>query len=173
MLFFERTPSRGVGTGSTLTALLIVLLAVLWGAVFLPTILRSRHSSSPITSVGTFRRGMNALGPGRSSGRWIVMPTTPGDHLAARKRSIYRRRQIFTAMLFAAAMTLLLAIVPDLRWMLKVHMGVDALLVAYVFILLRLKQQKRAEKPIVRREREPMPVDDEAEDEPYLRAGQL
>lgn len=74
-------------------------------------------------------------------------------------------------MLFAAAMTLLLAIVPDLRWMLRVHLGVDALLLAYVFILLRIKRQKLAEKPLVRRERDPMPLEDE--EEPYLRVGQL
>jgi Ca2+/Na+ antiporter len=171
VLFCQCLPSRGEGTGSTLTALLIVLLAVLWGAVFLPTILRSRHSSSPITSVGTFRRGMSALGPGRS-GRWIVTPTTPEDHLAARRRSVYRRRQVFTAMLFAAAMTLLLAIVPDLRWMLKVHLGVDALLLAYVVILLRIKSRKSVEKPIVHRH-QPEPMPEEDEEEPYLRVGQL
>jgi ABC-type uncharacterized transport system permease subunit len=105
------------------------------------------------------------------------MPTTPEDHMAARKRGIYRRRQIFTALLFAAGVSLLLAIVPDLRWMLKVNLVADGILLVYVAALLQIKRHKRVERRLATPQREALPerelLPEEDEEEPYLRAGQL
>lgn len=129
-----------LSTGSDLTALLIVLLIVLWGAVFLPAILRARQETSPTASVGTFRRGMSALGSGGSAGRWIVMPPRPVDPEARRRQVMARRRQLFMALLVAAGTTLVLGILPELRWMLYAHLVVDLLLSVYVVFLLRVKQ---------------------------------
>jgi hypothetical protein len=174
VLFCAQLPKRGAGTGSVLTALLIVLLAVLWGAVFLPTILRARQTSSPISSVGTFRRGMKALGANKTSGRWIVMPPRPADDIAMRKRAIYRRRQVFTALLFAASVSLLLGLVPDLRWMLQVHLAIDAMLLAYVGILLRIKRRIVQSRPVISAPPAESFLEEEEEEEPeYLRAGQF
>ena len=67
-----------------MTLVLIVLLVLLWGAVIVPTLLRVRQS--PSSSVGAFRRNMQALGSrsaGRplrrssgsgTAGRWILGP---------------------------------------------------------------------------------------------------
>jgi hypothetical protein len=79
------------------TLVLIVLLVLLWGAVIVPTILRVRQS--PASSVGAFRKNMQALGarsatrPLRrpsgggagTAGRWILGP--PPRQSSARYRS--------------------------------------------------------------------------------------
>jgi hypothetical protein len=124
--------------------------------------------------VGTFRRGMKALGANKTSGRWIVMPPRPADDIAMRKRAIYRRRQVFTALLFAASVSLLLGLVPDLRWMLRVHLAIDVMLLAYVGILLRIKRRMAQSRPGVSAPPAESFLDEEEEEETqYLRAGQF
>ena len=53
-----------------------------------------------------------------------------------------RRRQLFTALLVAAGTTLVLGILPELRWMLYAHLVVDVLLALYVAFLLRVKNSR-------------------------------
>jgi hypothetical protein len=79
------------------TLVLIVLLVLLWGAVIVPTLLRVRQS--PASSVGAFRKNMQALGARSSTrplrrpsgagagaaGRWILVP--PPRQSSARYRS--------------------------------------------------------------------------------------
>jgi hypothetical protein len=79
------------------TLLLIVLLVLLWGAVIVPALLRVRQS--PASSVGAFRKNMQALGARSSTrplrrpsgasagtaGRWILGP--PPRQSSARYRS--------------------------------------------------------------------------------------
>jgi hypothetical protein len=102
------------------------------------------------------------------------MPPRPADDVAMRKRSIYRRRQVFTALLFAASVSLLLTLVPDLRWMLRVHLLIDAMLLAYVGILIRIKRRMVQARPMVSAPPEESFVDEEIEEESeYLRAGQF
>jgi len=54
-----------------------------------------------------------------------------------RSRTLRRRRDVFTALLGAAAVTLVLGLVPAFRVLLLVHLAVDALLVGYVALLIR------------------------------------
>lgn len=84
-----------------MTLLLIVLLVLLWGAVIVPTLLRTRQS--PASSVGTFRKHIQALGertPGHGAsrrtvtksgainpGRWIIAPPQSVSASASRRRS--------------------------------------------------------------------------------------
>jgi type III secretory pathway component EscV len=56
---------------------------------------------------------------------------------AARSRTLRRRRDVFTALLGAAAVSLVLGLVPAFRVLLLVHLAVDVLLVAYVALLIR------------------------------------
>ena len=64
-----------------MTLLLIVLLVLLWGAVIVPTLLRVRQS--PASSVGAFRKNMQALGA-RSSTRPLRRPSGAGAGTAGR-----------------------------------------------------------------------------------------
>lgn len=149
-----------------MTLLLVLLLAVLWGAVFLPAILRARLDSSPIVSVGMFRRGMRALSGSHLSGqggRWVLMPRTPEDGELPRKRALMRRRRMFAALLAGSLVTLVLGIFPGLHGLLKLHVALDCTLAGYVLYLVQTKPQRAEGKPA-----RPQVLDEERE---YLRAG--
>lgn len=133
----------GPSTGRLLTSLVILLLVVLWGAVFLPAILRARQDTSPIATVGSFRRGMRALSGGRTtSGRWVLVPKTPRDAFEKNQRAVLQRRRVFEGLVVASAATLLLGLFPILRFLLVLHLIVDVVLASFVLLLRRLKGSK-------------------------------
>jgi hypothetical protein len=176
-----------------MTLLVFVLLAVLWGAVFIPAIVRARLDSSPIATVGMFRRGMNALsasGPRVfSGGRWILIPPTTEQLVQARKQALARHRQHLAWLLLAAATTLLLGVLPGLHVLLKVHVLVDLAFVGYLVFLVQTKQRRLEQAretattsiPARRPERiidlsddlpaEPLRVFEEDDEPRYLKAG--
>lgn len=158
---FSRSPISGVSSlGTVLTLLLVVMLAGLWGAVFVPALLRARQTTSPILSVSSFRRGMRVLGQG-SSGRWIVQPTTNEDLQLARTRTILKRRRVFTFLIGCAGVTLVIGLWPGARWILTLHLLIDLALGAYVSFLVK-------NKPPVRESQRAEPYEPE-----YLQAGQF
>jgi hypothetical protein len=133
---------------------LIVILALVWAAVLLPSMFRAKLEASPIDGVRSFERSMGILANTRNRraerpGRWIMVPrsdvTAP---VRRRSRVIRRRRQMFERLLALAGVTLVAGFVPQLRWMWFVHLAVDGLLGMYVTRLLRYKrdEQERAEK---------------------------
>lgn len=142
-------------------SLLVVLLIVLWVAVFLPSRLRARFESSPISSVGTFRRGMRALSSGditSRQGRWVVMPRSREDEITLRQRMRERQRRILVVLIWTAIGTGLIGILPWSRNVLWFHAVVDVLLAAYVGVLLWLKNSStssEAAAPVVYEEAEP------------------
>lgn len=141
-----------------LTSLVILLLVVLWGAVFLPAILRAKQDTSPIASVGSFRRGMRALSAGRSTpGRWVLVPKTPRDALDRNREMIYRRRRVLVALLVGSAATGVIGLLPPLHVLLAAHLGFDLVIAGYVVFLRMLKDTKRPKHAVRRRE----PGDDE------------
>lgn len=93
------------------------------------------------------------------------MPKRPQDDLDTHRRMIFRRRQLFTAMVFAAVGSLALGLIPDLRWLLFVHLGIDVSLALFVWWLVRQKNIAPALEQVV-------PVEEPAE-EMYLKAGEL
>jgi len=123
-----------------------VLLAVLWGAVFIPAIVRARLDSSPIATVGMFRRGMNALsasGPRVfSGGRWVLVPPTAEQLVLARKQALARHRQYLAWLLLAAGTTLLLGLLPGLHVLLGVHVALDVAFLAYLVFLVQTKERR-------------------------------
>ncbi len=125
-----------------LTLLLVSLLTVLWGAVFVPALFRARKHTSPFASVGSFQKGMNALGAsqGVSSGRWIVMPPRPQDEVVTRRRAIERRRRIFMTLLLACALTLVASLFPAARFLIWVQVMLDVALLAFVVALIQIKR---------------------------------
>lgn len=77
-----------------------------------------------------------------------------------------QRRRVFVGLVATAASTLLLGLLPPLRLLLEVHVGVNAVLAGYVWYLLVTKPRPRARRePVTYRP----PV--EREDRPYLRVG--
>jgi hypothetical protein len=133
---------------------LIVLLALVWAAVLLPSMFRAKLEASPIDGVRSFERSMGILASTRNRraerpGRWIMVPRSDVTQpVRRRSRVIRRRRQLFERLLLAAGVTLAAGFVPQLRWMWFVHLAVDGALGIYVTRLLRYKreEQERAEK---------------------------
>jgi len=157
-----------------LTVLLVLMLAALWGAVFLPAYLRAKQHSSPIVTVGSFRRGMRALSQGRhpNAGRWVVMPRPPVDERLAHESSIARRRRMFIALLLTVVVSLpvgLLSGVPALFW---ISISSTVALIAYIALLLREKEARAwARSDFEASVTEEML--EELDDEKYVSAGQL
>jgi len=121
--------------------LFVAALGILWVAFMLPG---DRRRHSPEASIEGFERDMEVLAETESPrGRWIVVPkkATPflGSHKRRMARARERRRRIFVFLLESIGITLLIGAVPPLRpvWMLTAVLV--GLLVAYVFLLLSLK----------------------------------
>jgi hypothetical protein len=150
-----------------LGTVLIVLLALVWAIVLLPSLFKSRAKSSPINGVRSFERAMGVLSGARSgrskdqpTGRWIMVPrsdvTAP---VRRRARVIRRRRRNFLRTLAVVAGTLGLSFVPGLRWMLAVHAAADLSLAFYIWRLRRWKVgeelRRSADEPVLMPEPEP------------------
>lgn len=122
-----------------MTLFLVLLLAIVWGAVFVPAYFRSRKDLSPIASVGRFRRGMRALGGSyaAASGRWVVMPPAPRQ--TRLDASLHRRRRVFVSLLLSAAATLIFGVLPGLHPLLWWHLAFDAALCGFVVYLVKKK----------------------------------
>lgn len=76
-------------------------------------------------------------------GRRVIMPDRGEPFLGttgrARARAVARRRRVFTVMLETLGLTFLIGLVPPLRAMWFVSAVLAALLVVYVWMLLRLR----------------------------------
>jgi Flp pilus assembly protein TadB len=125
--------------------LLLAGLGIMWLAFLLPTG-RRRHSEK--TSVEDFERRMELLAQTEAQegpGRWIVTPRKGarfvGPEERRRARARERRRRVFVFLLESIGLTFLIGAVPPLRafW---IGTGVLlALLVAYVWLLVTIKQR--------------------------------
>jgi hypothetical protein len=142
--------------------LVLIILAVVWAAVLLPPFLQNRSESRPADSISTFRSQLSVL-ERRSVGTSQGLREAPRsvrplagapvgaapvrrasvDHARlARMAAKKRRRDILVTLLAAAGITLVGSILSP--QVLVLHLVVDALLAAYVFLLVR--QRKLAEQ---------------------------
>ena len=100
---------------------------------------RSRSYASrgpaPVTSLTARRAQASTQRPASRSPRAVGASRVGVS--AARSRTLRRRRDVFTALLGAAGVSLVLGLFPAFRVLLLVHLAVDALLVAYVAVLIR------------------------------------
>jgi hypothetical protein len=137
--------------GLVLSWLLLAVLGMIWAAFLFPP-----RRRSPTSSVEEFERKMSLLAETNkdSPGRWVLMPRRgqrflgPQDRSRARARR--RRRQLFTVLLEACALTLLIGLFPPLRKMLYGTVILVAILLTYVVALIRIRaieiQQARARR---------------------------
>jgi hypothetical protein len=124
--------------------LLLSGLGIIWAAFFYSPRVRR---ASPNASVEEFERNMGLLAETeRASGRWIVAPRKGerfvGHTERSRQRTRERRRRVFTVLLEAIGLTLLIGMFPPLRAM---WIGTGALIVAmaaYVWFLIAAKEQE-------------------------------
>jgi hypothetical protein len=135
------------------------LLVIIWLAFFLP----SRHRS-PAASVEEFEQKMSLLAETHrdAPGRWVLMPRRRflGPQDRARARVVRRRRVIFTGLLEATVLFLLMGMVPPLRPMLFAAGALAFLLLVYSALLvqIRIGEHERARRGPDRRAAPPSHV---------------
>ena len=125
--------------------LLLIALGIMWVAFLFPT---GRRGEKAHHSVGDHERRMELLAQAETNGtegRWIVTPRKGmrfmGRAERTRARTRERRRQVFTFLLEAIALTFLIGLVPPLRVLWGISGGFAALLVVYVWLLLTVKHR--------------------------------
>jgi hypothetical protein len=159
-----------------LAILVILLLVVLWAAVLVPPILRSR-SQSTIGGVGDFMARLGSIGRhesrrstprgmlGSSAGLLGPKPIEPiappvrhmripGAMTPAQKR----RRDVLVVLLCGVAFTFLLAVVGHSMMLWVLQLAADALLGAYIVLLLQFKNRAREQRTKVSYLDRPRPV---------------
>ena len=121
--------------------LLLAILGIIWAAFLFPS-----RRRSPTSSIEEFERKMSLLKETQSDpspGRWVLMPRKGqrfmGPHDRLRARSRRRRRYVFTFLLEACALTLLMGLFPPFRQMLYGTVLLILLLAAYTVTLLRIR----------------------------------
>ncbi|MCA1840806.1 MAG: hypothetical protein ABR507_00890 [Actinomycetota bacterium] len=135
-----------------MTFLLVFVLALLWGAVFLPALLRAKQQTSPLVTIGRFRRGMRALGSNPLSGgggRWIVVPEAgqPADarNEDSRNRMVALKRRLFIFLLATSAVTAVFALLSG-SIAIGLNIVADLLLAGYVVFLVRTRTPTAPQK---------------------------
>jgi hypothetical protein len=165
----------------TLAILVILILGVLWAAVLLPPILRSRSESGRPTGVGDFMSRLGAIGRGESSahglpplqpimgpvGGPVGSPYTngngngqagmgpvrvPGGMTPAQRR----RRDVLVGLLAAAGVTFMMAFFAGSVMFWVLHLLADGLLGGYIFLLLQMKARRSEQQTKVRPIHPPM-----------------
>ncbi len=122
--------------------LLLAAFGIMWAALVIPMV-RKRSAAK---SVEDFESRMELLahaGAHGSTGRWIVTPRKGirflGPQERERARARERRRRVFTFLLEAIGLTILIGLVPPLRVIWYVAAALGVLLVLYVWLLLSMK----------------------------------
>lgn len=149
--------------------LFIVGLGIIWAAFLLPF---GARRAAPASTVEEFERKMDLLAETNksSTGRWVLVPRKGERFMGARDRKRLRvrrrRKAVFSFLLEATVVTLLIGLFPPLRAMLLGAAILAVLLFAYVGLLIRIRGQERhrARMERIRRSREPatfarVPVD--------------
>lgn len=90
------------------------------------------------------------------SGRWVMVPRDVTAPRSRRRRVVRRRRTTFERLVAAAGATFVLGLVPQLRWLLLVHLAIDAVLGGYAARLIQWKQDEARRTPAAH----PYPVED-------------
>lgn len=153
--------------------LVILVLVALWAAVLLPPILRSRAESGAAPGgigdfVGRLRAGLGhghrhdaglpplqpIMGPVGGPGPSMGPMRAPGAMSPAQRR----RRDVLVVLLAAAGLTFLMALVASSLAFWVLQLLADALLGAYVYLLLQHKAKRQAQRRQVARPVTPLPV---------------
>lgn len=113
-----------------MTGVLVALLAIMWALVLVPPLVRTRENAHLAGKVGTYNKELRALasGPAPSfgGGRYVLTPKRfdePNSRMV-----MYRRRRMFSALVSALMMSLVMGAIPGLRsfWWLSLIIAIAA-----------------------------------------------
>lgn len=131
---------------------MILLLALAWAVVLVPSLLKPRFESSPIDGVRNFERSMGILASARTGrtqipGRWVMVPKDMQQGPKRRRNLvIQRRRRNFYRIVIVLFASLLLGVIPGLHYFLWVNLAADVGLAGYVW---QLRRWHTAEQKVV------------------------
>ena len=115
------------------------MLAGVWAALLIPSFVNSRREA-PINSTENFAR---------STAKLAAVRAVNADTAVTRSRSKARRRQILVGLAVLAVATLGMSLYTGSWAWLSLSLVVDALLAAYIALLLQVKQQTKVEETIL------------------------
>lgn len=135
-----------------MTIPVLIILGALWAAVLVPPLLRAR-SDRRSGAIGDYAHTLGVLKPNSRTLNTIARPAAGlvdgSMHSQRHNRGAAirkRRRDVFTALLASAGITLVLAFVLSSPLVWLIHILVDLVLGAYIYILLQIKEQQRLRK---------------------------
>ena len=128
------SPKLAATGGVIIEIVLFILLAGVWAALLIPNFVTSRRDA-PIHSTETFAR---------STARLAAVRAISAETSANRNRIKARRRHILIGLGLAAVATLAAAIITASWTILIINLIVDAVLSAYVAMLLQVKEYSQA-----------------------------
>lgn len=149
------SPGTTAREGWVLSWLFIGGLGIIWAAFLLPS-----KGTSPVSSVQEFEKKMDMLAEtnGVSPGRWVLVPRKGERFLGPRDRRRLRvrrrRRQIFSVLVEATGLTLLIGLFPPLRLMLVGTAILAFVLLLYVGLLVSIKAEEASKARMMRARRE-------------------
>lgn len=132
----------------------LLILVVLWAAVLIPPMFRARTEGRGVDSIGDFRYRLGVIGKtgGHSFRRPAplrtiappavrALPGTPAPPIRSggMTPAQRRRRDVLVTLLSAAGGTFVLGALSNVQLVWYLHVVADALVVAYVALLLRMK----------------------------------
>ena len=152
--------------------LLLLLLMLTAGVLFVPGFLKERALDSPVNTVTDFRRGMTALAVSthnyKPSGRYMYSRSTEPEPYVNVRRSHYteqvddqaeafvpypssrrhhemetRRNRVIALLLVVALATGIMAIIPNLKWIIPIHIVVLVVLAGYIALAILLPHAER------------------------------
>ena len=112
--------------------IVFILLAGLWAAFLLPSFFDHRRKT-PRATTRDFARSNEKLAS--------VAAAQPGDDQYIRRHVQARRQRVFITLIFAAVVTLAIAVWQNSVVWLGVTVAFDAIIAAYVTVLVHVKQQ--------------------------------
>ena len=127
--------------------MVLLILVLIWAAVLLPPLVRSRIEGNPVASIGRFRRNLRvlqsaspALGPDG-----MPLPETWARE-ATRLAQLRRRRRLAQGLLGLMGSTLVIGLIPAFRFMLAIHVLMDFLFVGYLAVLVQARRAQISER---------------------------
>jgi Flp pilus assembly protein TadB len=157
--------------GLRLSIWVILLLALAWAVVLVPSLLKPKFESSPIDGVRNFERSMGILANARHGrqqipGRWVLVPKDLQQGPKRRRALvIQRRRRNFVRLIIVFVSSLILGAIPHLHFFLWVALAGAAGLGVYVWQLRRWHGAEQNVVPL------PAPPSHEPVEQPARDAG--
>lgn len=139
-----------------------LFLLLIWAAVLLPPLIRSRMERDPVDSVGEFRRHLRVLESATPAANTLannaiagLVQMPPSWAREARRAEVLRRRQrVVKTLIGCMALTLLVGLIPGLHEVLFVHLVFDVLFATYLYLLAHARKAAIDRRRAMRDEQE-------------------